>query len=142
VNAFFDTNVIVYAQQIGAKANQARRLLADGGALSVQVLNEFVSVARRKLGKDWNEVEAAIEDVLALVDAPRPLTLATNKAARALARDHGFAFYDALIVAAALEAGCDTLYSEDMQHGSVVAGLTIVDPFRAGQSRTSELSEP
>jgi len=54
-----------------------------------------------------------------------------NKAARRLARDHGLAFYDALIVAAALEAGCGTLYSEDMQHGRAVGGLTIVDPFRA-----------
>ncbi len=47
----------------------------------------------------------------------------------ALARDHGFAFYDALIVAAALEGGCDTLFSEDMQHGRDVGGLTIVNPF-------------
>ena len=56
-------------------------------------------------------------------------TSATHAAAVSLARDHGFAFYDALIVAAALERGCDTLFSEDMQHGRSVAGLTIVNPF-------------
>ena len=57
------------------------------------------------------------------------MTAATHAAAVVLAREHGFAFYDALIVAAAVEAGCDTLVSEDMQHGRKVAGLTIVDPF-------------
>jgi predicted nucleic acid-binding protein len=46
-----------------------------------------------------------------------------------LARDHTLAFYDALIVAAAIEAGCETLYSEGMQHGRSVGGLTIVNPF-------------
>jgi len=59
----------------------------------------------------------------------RPLTADTHAAALALARDHGFAFYDALIVAAAVEAGCDVLYSEDMQHGRVIGGLTIRNPF-------------
>jgi len=53
----------------------------------------------------------------------------------ALARDHAFAFYDALVVAAALEAGCDTLYSEDMQHGRGLAGLTIVNPFLSDKRR-------
>ncbi len=99
--AFFDTNILVYAQQTG------------------------------ELGKDWDEVDAAVDDVLALVETPQPLTFATNKAARRLARDQGFSFYDALVVAAALEGGCETLYSEDMQHGRAVGGLTIVDPFRA-----------
>lgn len=131
MSAFLDTNVLVYAQQTGVKADRARALLAEGCVLSVQVLNEFAAVARRKLGKDWDEIDAAIGDVLALVGKPQPLTVATNKAARSLARDHGFAFYDALIVAAAREAGCDRLYSEDMQHGRDLAGLTIIDPFRS-----------
>ena len=58
-----------------------------------------------------------------------PLTAVTHETALELARDHGLAFYDALIVAAAIEAGCDTLFSEDMQHGRVIGGLTIVNPF-------------
>ena len=57
------------------------------------------------------------------------LTVDTHAAALGLAREHGLAFYDALIVAAAAEAGCDTLYSEDMQHGRAIAGLTISNPF-------------
>ena len=126
---FFDTNILVYAQQDGAKAETARALLARGGVLSVQVLNEFAAVARRKLGKEWDDIGAAIEDALALVDPPLPLTTALHEAARGLARDHGFAFYDALIVAAAVEAGCDRLLSEDMQSGRALGGLTIVNPF-------------
>jgi predicted nucleic acid-binding protein len=57
------------------------------------------------------------------------LTAKTSRAALALAQHDGFAFYDALIVAAAIEAGCDTPYSEGMQHGRSIDGLTIVNPF-------------
>jgi predicted nucleic acid-binding protein len=58
-----------------------------------------------------------------------PLTADTHGIALGLARDHGFAFYDALILAAATESGCDILYSEDMQHDRVIGGLTIRNPF-------------
>ncbi|WP_407116325.1 hypothetical protein [Bradyrhizobium sp. LMG 9283] len=58
-----------------------------------------------------------------------PLTADTHAAALTLARDHNFAFYDALIVATAIEAGCDSLHSEDLQHGRSIAGLTIINPF-------------
>jgi predicted nucleic acid-binding protein len=129
VKAFFDTNVLVYAQQSGVKADRARALLAEGGAIGIQVLNEFAAVATRKLGRSWPEVEAAIDDALALLDPPTPLTLSVHEAARDLAGTHGFSFYDALIVAAAIEAGCDTLYSEDMQTGRKIGPLVIVDPF-------------
>ena len=129
MSAFFDTNLFVYAQQIGAKGDQARATLASGGFISVQVLNEFVAVARRKLGKDWDAIEAAIEDMLALVEPPLQLSLATNKAARVLARDQGFSFYDSLIVASALDADCETLYTEDMQDGRKIGTLTIRNPF-------------
>jgi predicted nucleic acid-binding protein len=129
VSAFFDTNILVYAQQAGVKGERARALFANGGKLSVQVLNEFAAVSRRKQLKSWREIAEVISDVLAVVDAPLPLTLAINAAARALAEDHRFPFYDALIVAAAIEADCDTLYSEDMQHGRTIGGLAIVNPF-------------
>lgn len=129
MNAFFDTNILVYAQQTGAKADRARSLLADGGRLSVQVLNEFTSVTRRKQRKSWVDIAAAIEDVLTLVDPPLPLTLDLHAAARTLAQDHQLSFYDALVVAAAMEAGCDTLWSEDFQHGQTIEGVTIRNPF-------------
>jgi predicted nucleic acid-binding protein len=129
VSAFFDTNILVYAQQADGKADRARALFAVGGKLSVQVLNEFTAVARRKQRKDWREIAEAISDVLAVVDPPLPLTLDLHTFARALAEEHRLSFYDALIIASAIEAGCDILYSEDMQHGRTIGGLAIVNPF-------------
>jgi predicted nucleic acid-binding protein len=129
VSAFFDTNILVYAQQTGGKADRARTLIARGGKLSVQVLNEFTAVSRRKQARDWREIGEAVSDVLTVVDPPLVLTLELHTAARMLAEDHRLPFYDALIVAAAIEANCDTLFSEDMQHGRAIGGLTIVNPF-------------
>jgi predicted nucleic acid-binding protein len=129
VSAFFDTNLLVYAQQEGGKADRARALFAGGGKLSVQVLNEFAAVSRRKQRREWREIAEAIADALALVDSPLALTIDLHAAARALAEDHRLSFYDALIVASAIEAGCDILYSEDMQHGRTIGGLAIVNPF-------------
>jgi predicted nucleic acid-binding protein len=129
VSAFFDTNILVYAQQANGKADRARALFAVGGKLSVQVLNEFTAVARRKQRKDWREIAEAISDVLAVVDPPLALTLDLHTSARALAEEHRLSFYDALIVASAIEAGCDLLYSEDMQHGRTIGGLSIINPF-------------
>jgi predicted nucleic acid-binding protein len=132
VSAFFDTNILVYAQQAGGKADRARALIAAGGKLSVQVLNEFTAVSRRKQRREWHEIAEAIADVLMVTDPPLPLTLDLHVAAREFAEDHRLSFYDALIVAAAIEAGCDTLFSEDMQHGRSIGGLAIVNPFREG----------
>jgi predicted nucleic acid-binding protein len=129
VSAFFDTNVLVYAQQDGGKADRARALFADGGKISVQVLNEFVAVSRRKQGRDWPAIAEAVSDVLTMIDPPLALTLDMHIAARVLAEDHRLSFYDALIVAAAIEAGCDILYSEDVQHGRAIGGLAIINPF-------------
>ena len=126
---FLDTNVLVYALSADPRHDRAQGLLADGGTVSVQVLDELVNVLRRKLQRSWPEIEAALTDLGAVLGNPIPLTLAIHQAARWLARDHGFAFHDALIIAAALDAGCDTLLTEDMQDGRQVAGLTIVNPF-------------
>lgn len=129
---FLDSNVLVYAAlQPDRRTAVAKDLLAQGGTISVQVLNEFANVARRKLRRPWPEIARALADIRAVCPAPLPLTVATHEAALALATRHGFAFYDALIVAAALEAGCATLLSEDMQDGQVIEGrLTIRNPFR------------
>ena len=129
MSVFLDTNILVYAQQVGAKADRARALLAGGGKLSVQVLNEFTAVSRRKQRKEWREIAEAIVDAMALLDPPLALTIELHAAARALAKDHQLSFYDALIVASAIGAGCPTLYSEDMQHGRTIGDLAIVNPF-------------
>jgi predicted nucleic acid-binding protein len=129
VKVFFDTNVLVYAQEQGVKADRARALLAEGGFVSVQVLNEFAAVARRKLARGWSEIGETIDDVLALVDPPLTLTVALHETARRLAGDHNVSFYDALIVAAAIEADCEILFSEDMQSGRAFGALTVRNPF-------------
>ena len=132
MSAFFDTNILVYAQQLDSKGDRARALFAGGGKLSVQVLNEFTAVSRRKQRRDWREIDEAVADVLTMVDPPLPLALDLHHAARALAQDHQLSLYDALVVAAAIEGGCDTLFSEDMQHGRSIGGLKIVNPFLDG----------
>lgn len=129
MSAFFDTNVLIYAQQTGPKAEIAREFLAAGGVISAQVLNEFTAVSRRKLGKSWDEIDEAITDILALVEPVQPITIETHEVARKLARDHSFSFYDALIIAAALAAGCDTLFSEDLHNGQAIGSLKIANPF-------------
>jgi predicted nucleic acid-binding protein len=93
------------------------------------VLNEFTNVARRKRQRDWAEIERAISVIRARFPDVMPLTADTHAAALGLSHDHGLAFYDALIVASAIEGGCDILYSEDMQHGRGIGGLNIRNPF-------------
>ena len=130
MKAFFDTNILIYAATSDAKKQRAADCLGRGGCASVQVLNEFVHVARRKLRHDWPQIELALGLFRASLDEVVPITLNTHAGGVALAREHGLSFYDALIVASAIEAGCDTLYSEDMQHGRSIGGLAIVNPFR------------
>ena len=129
MTAFFDTNVLVYAQGSGAKGDAARRALADGGIISVQVLNEFANVLRRKFRLEWNIVAAAVADARELFDSIRHLDIETHEAAIELAEAHGFSFYDSLIVASALRAQCETLLTEDLQDGRRIDSLVVINPF-------------
>jgi predicted nucleic acid-binding protein len=129
MKAFFDTNVLVYTVTLDPRKRQADRILRTGGIVSVQVLNEFANVARNKLRHEWRTITYALEQFRLSFEAVCPLTLDTHVAAVSLAEDNGLAFYDALIVASAIEAGCDTLYTEDMQHDRAIGGLTIRNPF-------------
>jgi predicted nucleic acid-binding protein len=127
---FFDTTVLIYAiSQNDPRAAVAERLLADGGHINVQVLNEFAAVARRKLGMQWDEIAEALAAIRTLCEPPAPLAVAVHEAALEIAAKHGYNIYDALILAAALSAGCDTLYSEDMQDGRKMGPMTIRNPF-------------
>ncbi|MGL6109738.1 MAG: PIN domain-containing protein [Rubrivivax sp.] len=127
---FFDTNVVLYLlSEDPAKADRAEELLAIGGTISVQVLNEFVAVASRKLRMSWIEIREVLAQVRA-VCAVEPVTIATHERALRLAERYGISIYDALIVSAALLANCKTLHSEDMQDGQVIERqLTIRNPF-------------
>ena len=102
---FFDTNVILYAFRLDDTRSQvAETLLAAGGALSVQVLNEFAAVARRKLGKSWREVRRALDILRVFCPEPVPLTVETHERAMHIAEGYGYSIFDSLIIAAALHA--------------------------------------
>jgi predicted nucleic acid-binding protein len=98
--------------------------------LDVQALNEFAAVAVRKLGMTIPEVREALGAIVA-VCAITPLTLQTHERGLQIAERYGFSVYDSPIVAAALESGCTTLYTEDLQDGQTIERtLTVRNPFR------------
>jgi predicted nucleic acid-binding protein len=128
--SFFDTNVILYlASDDLAKADRAEALIREGGTIGVQVLNEITNVARRKMRLDWPDTRMFLDMVRGLLTV-RPMTVAIHTAGLNLSERHGFSTWDAMVVAAALDAGSDTLWSEDMHDGLSVAGtLRIRNPF-------------
>jgi predicted nucleic acid-binding protein len=127
---FFDTNVLIYSATEGdPRTKVAEDLLYAGGMVSVQVLNEFVAAARRKFKMSWQEIEKALAAFRALCPGPVAITLKTHEAAIKIATRYGYGIYDSLVIAAAQEASCDVLYSEDMQSGHQIEGLTIHNPF-------------
>ncbi len=130
--SFFDTNILLYLLSgDNNKADRAEAVLAKGGIISVQVLNEFASVASRKLGMSYPEIREALETIRRVCKV-EALTLKTHDLGLQIAERYGFSVYDSLIVASALMAGCKTLYSEDLQHGQFIDGqLVIQNPFAA-----------
>ena len=129
--SFFDTNVLLYlASGDPVKADRAERLVAEGGTISVQVLNEIANVARRKMRMSWKETNGFLAMVRGLLPVV-PMTIETHEAGIALAERYGFSTYDAMIAASAMLSGCDTLWSEDLQHDMTVNDrLRIINPFR------------
>jgi predicted nucleic acid-binding protein len=141
-SSFFDTNVLIYlASNDQAKADRAELLIGDGGAISVQVLNELANVSRRKMQMSWRETHAFLSTMRDLL-AVHPLTVETHDTGLALAERYGLSTYDAMIAAAALQADCDILWSEDMQHGISLDGrLRVLNPFASqAESRSQDLS--
>lgn len=129
-SVFIDSNVVLYLLSgDGRKANRSEALLRMRPTISVQVLNEVTSVCLRKLNMAWHEITDLMDAVKNFCTVV-PLTVEIHDAARRLAERHGFAFYDACIVATASMSGCQILYSEDMHDGLIVEdGLTIRNPF-------------
>jgi predicted nucleic acid-binding protein len=127
---FFDTNVLLYLlSEDDAKADRAEALLAAGGVISVQVLNEFASVASRKLRLSWPEIHEVLDTVRQLCRV-EPLLLATHERGLEISERYGFSIYDALIVASALSAKCEVLLTEDLQDGQRIDDrLVIRNPF-------------
>ncbi len=128
---FFDTNVLLYLLSAdAAKADRAEEVLAEGGTVSVQVLNEFTSVALRKLGMRLSEVREILEAIYQVCRVV-PLTMEVHQQGLGLVERYKLSLYDSMIVAAALDAGCTTLYSEDLQDGQLIdRRMRVRNPFR------------
>jgi predicted nucleic acid-binding protein len=128
--SFFDTNVLLYLVSTDhRKADRAEELVRGGGTISVQVLNEITNVARRKARMSWAETHGLLDAIRGLLNT-EPLTLDVHETGLALAERYNLSPYDAMIAASALEADCDRLWSEDMQHGLVLRErLRVANPF-------------
>ena len=134
---FLDTNVFVYLFDETDDRKRAtaelliREAVAGGtGVVSYQVVQEALNVLTRKLGVSSSDARRFLDAVLAPLWRVGPSPDLYVRALEVRER-YGFAFYDALIVAAAQDAGCTRLLSEDLQHGQRLGDLTVVDPFRA-----------
>ena len=134
---FLDTNILAYGFDRTAPQKQkvAEQLLADAletqrGVISTQVVQEFVNLALRKFAQPMSIAECReyLQKVMIPICRYYP-SLSSYDRALHIVEETGYHIYDALILAAALESGCRTLYSEDLQHGRQLRGLTIVNPF-------------
>jgi predicted nucleic acid-binding protein len=132
--SFFDTNVLVYADDkaVPVKQRRAVALVAqhrrDGtGVVSLQVLQEYFVTVTRKLGVDAGVVRRKVE-LLSEFDVAAP-DVADILAAIDLHRLHGFSFWDALVLRAAKQCGCSILLSEDFQESRELDGIRVVNPF-------------
>jgi predicted nucleic acid-binding protein len=128
--AFFDTSVILYLLSgDDSKANGVEALLLRHGVISVQVLNEIAAVALRKQALSPGEVREFLSGIREFCRTC-PVTLNAHERGLDIVERYGFSLFDSMIVAAALECGCRTLYSEDLQHGQVIEKqLRVTNPF-------------
>jgi predicted nucleic acid-binding protein len=135
VRSFFDTNILIYADDKAAPAKQRRALdlvtehrRARTGVVSLQVLQEYFVTVTRKLRVDASIARRKVE-LLAEFHVAAP-DVADILAAIDLHRLHHLSFWDALVIRSAKQSGCTVLFSEDMQHTRDIDGLQIVNPFK------------
>jgi len=128
--SFLDSNIVLYlASEDPAKADRAQELVAEGGTISVQVLNEIANVSRRKMGLSWAETRNFLLMIRGLLEV-KPITIEIHDVGISLAERYQLPVYDSMIVSAALAAECGTLLSEDLQNGLLINGrLRVVNPF-------------
>ena len=127
---FIDSSILIYAFSNDRRAEKANALLLEPWQTSVQALNEFALASRRKLKIEWNEISLAVADILTIGQIIHDVTLATHVTGLRVAAKYRLQIYDAMMIAAALLAGADTLLSEDMYAGLVVDNqLIIANPF-------------
>ena len=127
---FLDTNVLIYAVATDERGDIARALVADGGVIAAQSLNEFTDVSRRKLKKSWGEIDDDIEALLTTCTVAETVSVGLHKDGRRIAQQYRLRIFDAMLVAIALETGCDSFVSEDLQDKMIFDGrLTVSNPF-------------
>ncbi len=144
VEDFIDTNVFVYMfdETDGRKRQLAEKLVRhslenESACISYQVVQEAMNIVIRKLGATPETARLLLEDVLTPLWRINP-TVSLYQSGLSVQARYGFSFYDSLIVASALEAGCIRLYTEDLRHGQQIERLTILNPFLAPIPQTSE----
>lgn len=127
-----DTNVLLYLHDSSddRKRDIAKNILAENPKVSAQVISEFINVTRRQLTLSKSDILVYCSDLLRDCECT-PVSWETLNKASGLVQKYNFQIFDSIIVAAALEANCTLLYSEDMQHGLKVDSLTIINPFMA-----------
>ncbi len=128
---FIDTNVLFYLlSEDSEKADRAEQIVRAGGRISVQVLNEFANIARRKLAMSWGEISEVL-DLFRYVCPTDPLTVETHERGLMVAEQYRLSVYDSMIIAAALLGECNVLYSEDMQDGLLIEQqVRVCNPFQ------------
>jgi predicted nucleic acid-binding protein len=128
--SFLDSNIVLYlASEDLLKADRAQELVAEGGTISVQVLNEIANISRRKMGLSWAEARNFLLMIRGLLKV-EPITIEIHDVGISLAERYQLSVYDSMIVSAALSAECDTLLSEDLQNGLLINGrLRVLNPF-------------
>ena len=127
---FFDTNTLLYLLSSDTKkADWVSKNLQQSNVISIQVLNEFTSASIRKIKISNSELDEFL-DLFTSTFNVRSLDIDTFETGLMVSRRYGYQHYDSMIIAAALQAGCEKLYSEDMQHRQVIdKRLQIVNPF-------------
>ena len=134
MKSFIDSNVLIYWTDDSSRADTVEQLLAADASISIQVLNEFTNVLFKKRGFPIKQIQKWCDTLLDVCEV-HELSVKTHSLALQLMAKYKLSFYDANIVSAAGLAGCDVLFSEDMQDGLVVrfpdkTTLSIRNPFR------------
>ncbi len=126
---FFDSNVLLYlASRNTVKADRVEDLLAGRGVISVQVLDEFASVASRKFRMTFDEIRDMLSTIRSVCKI-ETTGISTHELGLDIAERYKYSIYDSMLIAAALQAGCTNFYTEDLHHGQSIEGLTIRNPF-------------
>jgi|SRR5690242_1634102 predicted nucleic acid-binding protein len=130
ISEMLDSNVLIYAFSTDPRSDAAERLLQRRCIVSIQALNEFANVSRRKMGMSWDEIGRATEAIRQLCSAVLPLDVEAHSNAIRIAERYQLSFFDALMISSGLAHGCEVLWSEDMRDGLVIdRKLHIRNPF-------------